>query len=136
MIFLIQSITHFSSSFPGGFCRFSAKEMVCWIIREGCSRKTRSSRGELFSSNFFFSEIFTLQREQMAIFRFKAAHQTNYHTLLGWQIYLCTVLSLLQVVPNCELHFSRTSNFSKQTLCNLHGFFKKGIFETSKYNTG
>lgn len=51
------------------------------------------------------------------------------------QFYLHSVIEICSKLPDCVLHPSCNPFLSKQVLCEFDTFFKKGLFETTKYGT-
>ncbi|XP_045187061.2 kinesin-like protein KIF16B isoform X2 [Mercenaria mercenaria] len=52
------------------------------------------------------------------------------------EFYVNSVIEICSKIPSCCLHSSKNEFLSKQVLCDFNPFFKKGLFENSKYGTG
>ncbi|XP_052767507.1 kinesin-like protein KIF16B isoform X2 [Mya arenaria] len=51
------------------------------------------------------------------------------------EFYMRSVLEICMKIPSCPLHLSQNAFLSKQVICDFDPFFRKGLFETSKYGT-
>ncbi|WAR19002.1 KI16B-like protein [Mya arenaria] len=49
------------------------------------------------------------------------------------EFYMRSVLEICMKIPSCPLHLSQNAFLSKQVICDFDPFFRKGLFETSKF---
>ncbi|KAL4238780.1 Kinesin-like protein kif16b [Mactra antiquata] len=52
------------------------------------------------------------------------------------EFYMRSVIEICSKIPTCSLHSTQNQFLSKQVLCDFNPFFKKGLFENTKYGTG
>jgi len=52
-----------------------------------------------------------------------------------FQFYLQSLLEICRKIPDCPLNTTQNKFISKQVLCDFDPFFRKGLFENTKYGT-